>query len=353
MRKLTCFLLALMLCLPLAVGAEGNSGSGSPCGDSLTWTLTGNLLFISGKGEMYDYPNGAPWAPYKDTITTVILSGDVTAVGGYAFKDYDSITSVDFGTSLVRIGPEAFSSCDGLTSIILPASFKKFGSNAFRSCQNLGQIHLNSYCPRFDEGCLWDTYCTIYYPADKPWDSGTIAQLESAFHNRISFRPSDGSASIAPAESMIIYETTAPTQPVYVPEATAPAIYVPETTPAAQPIIIPRYTEPETIPATVPTVPVLETVPVTVPTIPVVETVPTQAATVPTAAQVQTEETFLFTQPTRPVQAAPERRATDGSSIYAVMIIVITLSIIGIGALIFQASRSSRRSRRRKKRSKR
>lgn len=333
MRKFLCFLLALMLCLPLTAGAAGVSGSGNSCGESMTWTLSGSLLMISGKGEMYDYPNGAPWAEYRDSITTVILSGEITAVGGYAFKDYDNITSVDFGTSLVRIGAEAFNSCDGLTSITLPSSFKKFGSSCLRSCRNLHEIHMSGYFPRFDDGAVWDTDCTIYYPADNPWDGSTIAALESAFHYRISFRPSDRSESVAPAESVTI---PADTEPPYVIEIIETTPAAEEARPAQPQPTLPPPTEPETTaPATVPTdAAESQAAPVT------------EAAAPPTAAP-ETQEAPLFAQPTRAAAQNDAQRATDGSSVYAILIIGITLSIIGIGSLLFNASRNSRHHRRR------
>lgn len=122
-------------------------GGGAACGAALTWTVEGSTLYITGTGEMYDFPSGAPWASYRSSITQVVLSGGVTTVGAYAFQDYDSLLSVDFGTSLISVGKDAFSGCDGLTAITLPATFKKFGENSFRSCKNLKQINCSGGFP--------------------------------------------------------------------------------------------------------------------------------------------------------------------------------------------------------------
>ena len=90
------------------------------CGENMTWKYENGILTITGSGEMDDFPDGAPWAAYKDQITDVIFIGGVTYIGEAAFKDYDKLKDVDFGNSLKEIGKSAFSSCDALESIELP-----------------------------------------------------------------------------------------------------------------------------------------------------------------------------------------------------------------------------------------
>ncbi|MGM9603914.1 MAG: leucine-rich repeat domain-containing protein, partial [Faecousia sp.] len=183
MKKTVSILLCLLLVLCSASAQAydiASEGVGVTCGDQLSWALEGSTLYITGTGEMYDFPTGAPWAMYKYSISRVVISDGVTSVGAYAFQDYDSLSSVEFGNSIVSIGKDAFSSCDGLTSITLPASFKKFGENSFRSCSNLKEIHCSGNFPRFDENCLWDTYTTIYFSASNPWSVSLIEQLENA-----------------------------------------------------------------------------------------------------------------------------------------------------------------------------
>lgn len=326
MRKIICFLLAFMLIGTLSAAfAEDIAGEGNAmlCGESLNWYIDGSVLYITGQGDMYDFPGGAPWGAYRESLTRVILGDGVTSVGANAFTNYDSLYYVEFGSGIVRIGADAFSSCDGLTSITLPKAFKKFGSNSFRSCSNLKEIHCSGNFPRFDENCLWDTYCTIYFSTANPWSVIYIEQLETAFQGRIEFRASDGSDPYTPTEA---------TQPVYVPETT----YATQPTLDA-PIIFTRPTEPvQTVPATVP-----QTVPQTVPTVP---------QTIPQAEPETTRETFLMaTQATRATQPQTDYRGTDGTSIYGFMIIVVTLTIIGLSALIFRISRMPKKRRRRKK----
>lgn len=316
----------LLLCLLLFVSSASaqdilSEGMGMTCGSQLSWTLDGSTLYISGTGEMYDFPGGAPWIGSKYSITRVVLSDGITYVGAYAFQDYDALTSVEFGNSLVSIGKDAFSDCGSLSSITLPATFKKFGENSFRSCPNLKEIHCSGNFPRFDENCLWDTYATIYYSASNPWSVSLIEQLENAFHNRIEFRSSDGTDPYVPTQA-----TEAPTVPT-MPETTQETFWVTEAT------TVPVYTEPTTIP--------VYTEPTTVATLPV------QA--LPPATTQPTQETILFgnqyQQQPQPYQPGP---ATDGSSIFGLLIVLIVLTILATAALLFRAAGQSKRKKKRK-----
>ena len=323
-------ILICLLCLLIFTGSAGaevywpspdsyvvaQEGAGASCGDNLTWTMEGNTLYITGSGEMYDFYSGAPWASYKTSITRVVLSDGITYVGACAFQDYDALLGVEFGNSLVSIGKDAFYGCDGLTSVTLPATFKKFGENSFRSCSNLKEIHCGGGFPRFDDNCMWETYTTIYYSVSNPWPVSLIQQLEEAFHNRIEVRASDGTDPYVPTQA-----TEAPTVPT-MPETTQETFWVTEAT------TVPVYTEPTTIP--------VYTEPTTMATLPVQTLPPTTEATIVLGSQTQTPPAYQ-----------PES-ATDGSSIFGLLIVLIMLTILATGALIFRTASQSKRKKKRK-----
>lgn len=296
-KRIFLCVLALIMAFGCAVPAAAAEVTREPgyCGESMTWSFENGTLTISGAGEMDDFEEGAePWRAHKDEIAHLVLTGGVTYIGSYAFKDYDALESVNVGQDLYEIGPFAFSSCDGLKSITMPASFKIFGERSFQSCKNLTIIHCEGKFPTFRNSCLWDTYGTIYYPADRPWKPDTIAMLEEAFKGRIEFLASDGTDHYIPTEP-----TEAVTEPETVPETT-----VPETEPETQVV-----TEPEEI-ATEPTV--QTEMPTEVPTEP--ETLPETEA------------------PTEPVV---EESQTGNGIIYGLVIIAVVLTLVLIGALIF------------------
>ena len=227
MKRTVTFL--VLLCLLLSLSLPVSAAETGTCGDNVTWTLEGSTLTIQGKGAMYDFPNGAPWDAHKDTITTLVFV-DVTYIGSDAFRDYDNVSSIRFGYGLYEIGPRAFLDCDRLTEITLPGSFKIFGERSFESCTYLKRINCEGYFPTFRQNCLWDTYCDIYYPAERPWSIGPIRDLTKAFHGRIRFLASDGTDPLATEE------TTEPTTDPTTDPTTEPSSDPTETTaPASVP----------------------------------------------------------------------------------------------------------------------
>lgn len=320
-RIITCILLvATVLSLTLGAAAAEATEATEPtnvprepgyCGESITWTVTEGALTIVGTGKMDDFPEGAPWADQKNTITTVVISDGITYVGAYAFRDFDALESVTFGDDVYEIGKEAFCSCEKLTEIHLPAAFKVFGEASFMACKNLKQIHCEGRFPSFKLNCFWDTYATIYFPAERPWGVEYIQQLEEAFHGRIEFRASDGTDPYEPTQAT---ETTEATEAETVPPTTVP-------------------------PTTAPTQP-SETV-----------TEPT-ATTVPETTAAPTEETQPPTEMTVPETTAPASEEESGGVNW------IPLAIIGasggfliLGSLIFRlTNRRGRYSSRRRRR---
>lgn len=310
MKRIILSLLALALLVSFAPGVDATqpedavpettepARAADECGEGITWKFEEGVLTIRGDGEMDDFEEGhAPWQAHKDEIEEVVIEGKLTYIGSYAFKDFDSLLAVSFGDDLYEIGTEAFRSCDGLNSIWLPASFKVFGEGSFQSCKNLKEIHCSGRFPSFHQNCLWDTYVTIYFPAEKPWGVEYIQQLEEAFKGRVEFLASDGSDPYDPTEAP--EETEAPTEPEEtVPETTVPA----ETEEPTAPILItPRPTEaPET--------------------------------EAPTETEAQTEPA---TEPEAETVPAPEAPEKKGGIHIGIVIAAAVLAGIGIGCLIF------------------
>ena len=303
-----CLLLAM---LPLGAFAtevettEAETAIREPgrCGEDLTWSYDSGTLTISGSGAMDDYPDGdAPWLEYKDSITSVVFTGGVTSVGACAFADYDNLESVDFGSSMHTIGYRAFKSCDGLTSFTLPSTFRRFGEESFMSCQNLTEIRCQGGMPSFNANCVWDTYCTIFYPSNNPWPVEPVTQLFQAFQGRVQFFMGEGT----------VETSVEVTQPATKPTETQPAETVPETTAA--------------------------TVPVTEATEPVPETTERAAEATEAMATVEAEETVAATEEETIPQAIPEEEEKGlglNGVLVGMLLITGTLSLILIGALIF------------------
>lgn len=321
-RYLICVMMMCLLLAALPFGVSATETEAAKdvtrqpgqCGDDLTWSYDGGTLTISGSGAMDDYTDGdAPWLEYKDSIETVIFSGEVTHVGACAFTDYDSLTSVDFGDSMHTIHYRAFKSCDGLTKIYLPASFRRFGEESFMSCQNLTEIRCRGGMPSFNANCVWDTYASVFYPTNNPWPSELVMQLFQAFHGRVQFLMASPEELAPPSEDQSIKET----QPKETePKATEAVATVPETTEPEQ--TQPETTEPETVPVTE----------------------ATEITEVPETAAVETTEELLpeITEETAPEVAPGDTMGSRNFSgvWFGLCLITGSLSLVLIGALIFR-----------------
>ena len=69
---------------------------GTPTASSVTATLSGGTLTISGMGNMEYYNNWTyrPWHSQIGSITTVVIEPGVTNIGSYAFYGCSNLTSI-------------------------------------------------------------------------------------------------------------------------------------------------------------------------------------------------------------------------------------------------------------------
>lgn len=301
---LLCLLLTLLPLGAMATETTETTPVREPgyCGEELTWSYDNGCITISGSGDMDNYPDGnAPWLEYKDSITCLVVTGNVTSIGESAFEDYDALESVNFGSAMHTIHRRAFKGCEGLTNFDLPATFRRFGEESFMGCTNLMEIRCKGPMPSFNGNCLWDTHVSVFYPTTNPWPAEAVQQLYNAFQCRISFFMGEGTMASA-AVTETVPSTTAPaaTEAPTVPETTAPT--VPETTEA-------------------PTQPT---------------EVPTEAPAEAPAETVKEPDWIHEIQESQPEeQEQPQKRSMNGIW-FGMFLITGVLSLILIGALVFR-----------------
>ena len=101
-------------------------------------------------GESYEIH---PYAFYAlDTVSTVILSDGVTAIGKYAFNSCSALKGVTLGNSLTTIGERAFTLCLQLRLITIPSSVSTIHADAFLACGS----DLTAYCRMAQQPVGWD-----------------------------------------------------------------------------------------------------------------------------------------------------------------------------------------------------
>ena len=117
---------------------ENFAAPSGTCGEMLAWKLEGQVLSISGTGEMDNYsPEDvqAPWKEYGDEITEARIENGVETIGAYAFYGMTQLQKVEISESVRSIGAYAFSGCDVLEAFELPESVTDVAETAFATVQ--------------------------------------------------------------------------------------------------------------------------------------------------------------------------------------------------------------------------
>lgn len=104
--------------------------------------ITGRLE-LTGYGEIYNSPN-IPWSQYSQSITEIVISGDITRIFGYAFNGYSNLKSVEILGGVESIESGAFSYCQRLSSVTIPSSVTIIDNDVFRYCSSLKNISVAS-----------------------------------------------------------------------------------------------------------------------------------------------------------------------------------------------------------------
>lgn len=155
------------------------SDSTGVCGESLTWTLAGGTLTISGSGAMTDYgeSNTAPWYSDREQITAVTVDQGVTGIGAYAFYGCVNLIDITLPEGLTKIGQYAFKGCSalgrveilsgmttlgayaftesGITEIVLPEGLQTVEYDAFNNCTNLRSVSLPDTLQNLGSYAFW------------------------------------------------------------------------------------------------------------------------------------------------------------------------------------------------------
>ena len=142
------------------------------CGAEVGFTVEKDgdrvILTVSGRGEMTDWIENteAPFYPYRDTVTDIVIGDGVTSMGNYAFRGFSELERVTIAGSVIYcgacdfdmcpklvsltlnegtevIGPKCFEKCTALTSVAFPSTLRAIDFKAFRTCDALTDISYN------------------------------------------------------------------------------------------------------------------------------------------------------------------------------------------------------------------
>ena len=170
-RRLLSLLLSFVMVLqmiPMNVFAVERAGSGS-CGSAVTWRLEGDVLYIEGEGEMYDFldpyssdddPNDhithVPWS--GNYVSKIVIGEGITYIGNLAFYEMYNVVEVELPSTLKGIGSHAFSYMRNLKEAILPEGLTSMGIYAFSACDSLYTVYIPSTLKVIPRSAFWE--CT-------------------------------------------------------------------------------------------------------------------------------------------------------------------------------------------------
>ena len=140
MKKAISLILALMLCISIAVPAFA--------ADSDFVIENGVLTKYKGPGGAVTIPAGVTSIGERafmacQSLTSVTIPDSVTYIGSGAFQ-YCGLTSVTIPNSVTSIENSTFINCSSLSSVTIPNSVTSIGSSAFSGCSSLTSVTIPS-----------------------------------------------------------------------------------------------------------------------------------------------------------------------------------------------------------------
>ena len=101
-------------------------------------------------------------------ITEVVIAGEVTSIGSYAFFDCSGLRSVAISSEVTSVGSSAFAGCRNLRDVVLPESVTSIGYRAFYECRSLRSMVIPDGVTEVGEYALFDCAAlkTISIPAN-------------------------------------------------------------------------------------------------------------------------------------------------------------------------------------------
>ena len=116
-KQLAALALAILLALACLSGALAAQGGNVK--DGMDWYLNEEgALLITGSGEIPDYEKAedVPWYSCRDEIRWILLDGEITRVGNYAFAGCANAVHIVFPNTMASIGARAFYQCSALAT---------------------------------------------------------------------------------------------------------------------------------------------------------------------------------------------------------------------------------------------
>ena len=144
-KAVSLFLILALLCTLLgglslsarAVDVSGTIGN-------LRWRIEGDLLTISGTGEMPSFTYASEWTGFGEYVTRLVIEPGITSITDRAFESFYKLAEVSLPDTLRTIGSNAFKNDRKVIQIDIPEGVESLGPYCFQNATGLKEIKLPS-----------------------------------------------------------------------------------------------------------------------------------------------------------------------------------------------------------------
>ena len=181
-RRWTALLLCVGILLSLLPGIRASHLSeevySGECGD-VQWNFdpdTGRLTLIC-QGYMEEFGRGeAPWQEWAESITSLVLEGELSGPSPYAFADLTRLCSVSWCETILSISDGMFQGCTGLKTMQVPESVYEVGMEAFAQCSALAKVYLPESLSLISKGAFDGTSLKYicYAGEESQWENVSV-----------------------------------------------------------------------------------------------------------------------------------------------------------------------------------
>ena len=181
-RRWTALLLCVGIMLSLLPGIRASHLSeevySGECGD-VQWNFdpdTGRLTLIC-QGYMEEFGRGeAPWQEWAESITSLVLEGELSGPSPYAFADLTRLRSVSWCETILSISDGMFQGCTELKTMQVPESVYEVGMEAFAQCSALTKVYLPESLSLISKGAFDGTSLKYicYAGEESQWENVSV-----------------------------------------------------------------------------------------------------------------------------------------------------------------------------------
>ena len=181
-RRWTALLLCVGILLSLLPGIRASHLSeevySGECGD-VQWNFdpdTGRLTLIC-QGYMEEFGRGeAPWQEWAESITSLVLEGELSGPSPYAFADLTRLRSVSWCETILSISDGMFQGCTELKTMQVPESVYEVGMEAFAQCSALTKVYLPESLSLISKGAFDGTSLKYicYAGEESQWENVSV-----------------------------------------------------------------------------------------------------------------------------------------------------------------------------------